>query len=795
MLEIADVVVDVRARDLQPAYSYRVPDALKNLATQGVLVVVGFHGRTALGYVVARRRVTADRLGFTTSKLKQIMGVARGARIPADLLSLIRFAAAEYSGPMWLALHSAVPQSSRAHVRPLLELVSEESSAEPMEEAVIRYLSDRAGEARESELRSMFGDALERAVDRLRRKGIVRKTWEMVEPPVPRQSPPLYRIASEHDISAFIESADRKKAQAAAATALLELAGTAVPPAKLGLRTDIRDKLVAAGLLRSESVRDALLGSAPSEEQLTAAQRGAAAQICAALATGRTERFLLHGVTASGKTEVYLRAISECLSVGRTALVMVPEIALAGQILSRVQERFGEAVSVIHSGMGHSQRFNQWQRIARGDTPIVVGPRSAIFAPVPALGLIVIDEEHEASYKQGNLLRYDARTVAERRAMEAGAVLVAGSATPSVESYHGSTKGKTTLIEMPERVSRQGPPPLELLDLRELRPSLNSLSQPLQEALKETIGRREQAILFLNRRAFAPFLLCRDCGEVPECSRCSVSLAFHRRDVLLKCHHCGLTRKPPDTCPKCAGTRILPFGLGTQRIEEDVWTLFPDAKVGRLDRDTKDADRVLDAFRKGDIDVLVGTQMVAKGLDFPRVSLVGVVSADTGLHMPDFRAAERTFQILVQVAGRAGRAEIPGRVLVQTFNVEHPAIRCAMSYDYQSFYEREIRIRQEAGYPPFRRLAHLIVSHEDRAVALADARQIAAVLTALKFRGLEMLGPAPTVPERVQGYYRWSLLLKLPPSGHPGPLIEEALRAGGKRKAFVTVDVDPQSLS
>jgi primosomal protein N' (replication factor Y) len=797
MLDLVDVVVDVRVRGTQPSYSYRVPPHLAGAAVPGVLVVVSFHGRAALGYVVERRRSTPADLGFDPASLKPLVGIARGARLNAELLSLIRFAAEEYGGPLWLALHSAVPQSSRSRLRPFWELADAGAEADPTTPEAVLLDRLREGEAADRQLRSRFGEEGAKALERLRRRGVVRKGWEMLAPPIPRAGTQPYRVAPAEALRSFSEGNRRRPAQAAAAERLLVRAGELLTTAKLkelGINAATRDKLVAAGLLAAEGWRQSFLGTAPADDELLAGQVEALAAVREALREGRPDGFLLHGVTASGKTEVYLRAAAECLSLGRTVLLLVPEIALAGQVVERVRERFGEAVAVLHSGLTASQRYGQWQRIARGDTPIVVGPRSAVFAPLPALGLIVIDEEHEGAYKQGGMLRYDARTVAAKRARDAGAVLLRGSATPSVDVYYRAHVGGLARIEMPERVSRRGPPAFEVLDLRDLRPEKHSISEPLRQAVGETLGRGEQAILFLNRRAFAPFLLCRDCGHVPECERCSVSLAFHRRRGVLRCHHCGLQRKPPDTCPKCRGRRLLPFGLGTQRVEEDLGALFPDAGVGRLDRDTLGADEVLAEFRQRKLNLLVGTQIVAKGLDFPDVSLVGVVSADTGLHLPDFQAAERTFQLLVQVAGRAGRARIPGRVIVQTFSPEHPAIRFAATYDYQGFYRWEIAIREAAGYPPFRRLAHLLVSHQDRAQAQGEASRILGALAKAGPAGLELLGPAPSIPERVRGAYRWSLLMKMPPEARPGPLITQVLNDVSPCKADVTVDVDPQNL-
>ena len=795
--DIADVVVDVRVKEGKPAYSYRVPPNLDRDATPGSPVVVSFHGRIALGYVLARRVCTEAEIPIPLPSLKPLLGIARGARLPDDLLNLIRYAAEEYVGPLWLAVHTAVPRASRSRVRPFWQVVPEVETGDlpPEDEAVLARLAERGGEELETALLRSFGDMTREALERLKRKGIVRKGWEIVEPPKPRTAVTHYSVAASEAIEEFRLACARRPAQARAAATLQPHANEVLSAADLTalrIRKALLDKLIAAGVLVPADRKAILARSAVSDRRLAGAQADAVKEIVGALEQGKAEKFLLHGVTASGKTEVYLRAISACLRLARTAILLVPEIALTGQVVQRVRERFGDAISVLHSGMEGSQRFSQWQRIARGDTPIVVGPRSAVFAPLPMLGLILIDEEHDPSYKQSNLLRYDSRGLAEFRARETGAVVVHGSATPSLESTHSARAGHIKLLSMPERASGSALPPLEIVDLRVEGKMETAFSAHMAEAVEDALGRGEQVVLFLNRRAFAPFLLCRECGYVPRCERCSVSLSFHKRDRLLKCHHCDARAVPTDRCPRCDSTRYIPYGLGTQRVEQDAMHLFPNARVGRLDRDVKEQEDVLSSFRRRDLDILVGTQMVAKGLDFPGVSLVGIMNADTGLNFPDFRASERTFQLLVQVAGRAGRGDVPGRVIAQTFDPDRPAIRFAQAYDYPGFVDYELAERRAAGYPPFRRLAQVVVSSEVRAIAIHDAASVASAITTLS--GVEVLGPAEAVPEQVMGVYRRIVLAKFAPDVRPGPLIRDALR-GLKYRARLAVDVDPQTLA
>uniref|UniRef100_A0A7C1JG22 Replication restart protein PriA n=1 Tax=Caldilinea aerophila TaxID=133453 RepID=A0A7C1JG22_9CHLR len=506
--------------------------------------------------------------------------------------------------------------------------------------------------------------------------------------------------------------------------------------------------------------------------------------------------FLLHGVTGSGKTEIYLRAIEETLRRGRRAIVLVPEIALTPQTVARFAGRFPNQVTVIHSGLSQGERYDVWRGIREGRYAIVIGPRSALFAPVVDLGLIVIDEEHEATYKQdaeewgGDKVFYDARTVARRLAEMAGCPLIFGSATPSLETYYAAQQGEVILLEMAQRVMGHGKadeegkalymelPPIEVVDMRqELRAGNRSLfSRSLASHLMETVAAREQAILFLNRRGAHTFVMCRDCGHVEECKRCTAPLTYHAeyegRPPRLVCHHCNQTYPTPVECPRCKSKRIRFFGAGTERIEEAVREILPGARVLRWDADTTTRkgshEQLLAAFANHEADILIGTQMIAKGLDLPLVTLVGVVAADTGLFLPDFRSGERTFQLLAQVAGRAGRSQRGGRVIIQTYRPEHYVIQAAARHDYHGFYMRELAFRREHGYPPLRRMARLIYWDKRLERVKQETKRMAAALRyRLREMGLEgqassLLGPAPAFFERYRGYYRWQLLLRAP---------------------------------
>ncbi len=526
--------------------------------------------------------------------------------------------------------------------------------------------------------------------------------------------------------------------------------------------------------------------------------------------------FLLHGVTGSGKTEIYLHAIAETLARGRQAIVLVPEIALTPQTVTRFAGRFPDRVTVIHSELNSGERYDVWRSIRDGRYDVVIGPRSALFAPMPRLGLIVVDEEHESTYKQSAeewgsyQVFYDARAVAQRLAALTGSVLIFGSATPSLETYLAAQSGELLLLEMPRRVMGHrvtaageeveyaALPPVEIVDMRqELRAGNRSIfSRSLSSQLMLTMEAHEQAILFLNRRGTNTFIMCRDCGHVEECTRCEVPLTYHEASGRLLCHHCNRAYPVPVACPVCQSKRIRFFGAGTERIEEAVKEILPHARVLRWDADTTGRkgshETIMAAFAAHEADILVGTQMIAKGLDLPMVTLVGVVAADVGLFLPDFRSSERTFQLLTQVAGRAGRSQRGGRVIIQSYRPDHYVIQAAALHDYAGFYAREMQFRREHGYPPIRRLARLIFWEKRPDVARREAERMAAVLRSrvdalgLAGEGVTLLGPAPAFFERYRGYYRWQIVVRAP---EPAVILRGLDIPFGWR-----VDIDPTSM-
>jgi primosomal protein N' (replication factor Y) len=512
--------------------------------------------------------------------------------------------------------------------------------------------------------------------------------------------------------------------------------------------------------------------------------------------------YLLHGVTGSGKTEVYFRAAERMLEAGRGVILLVPEIALTPMLARAVSGRFGPAVSILHSGLSAGERHDQWWRIHEGGARIVVGARSALFAPVADLGLMVVDEEHEGAYKQEESPRYHGRDVAVMRAKLEGATVVLGSATPSLESYANALRGKYVLLELPHRIARRAMPEVEVVDRREaLRSGAADpiLTPPLKEALVSCLERGEQALLLLNRRGWATSLMCRECGREAACPNCSVSLVLHHGGRFAQCHYCGHHSEAPTACADCRGVYLRVRGYGTEKVVEAVREALPGARVERLDRDQARkrgaTARVLAGFEKGELDILVGTQMIAKGHDFPRVTLVGVVDADVGLGMPDFRAAERTFQLLTQMAGRTGRGDMPGLVLLQSHWPDHYALRLACSHDYRGFFDHEMEFRRTMGYPPVAALVNVVLRSAEEQPARREAEWLARSLRGRSGGRFRVLGPASAPLARIKGEHRVQVLLK-----GERARVREAVRLalteryGEARWPGVAIDVDPVSL-
>ncbi|MBU0682119.1 MAG: primosomal protein N' [Proteobacteria bacterium] len=545
----------------------------------------------------------------------------------------------------------------------------------------------------------------------------------------------------------------------------------------------------------------------PRPETLTPEQEAALEQILPQIKSQNFTPFLIHGVTGCGKTEIYLEAAETTLAQGRSVLVLVPEIALATQIEGHFFSRFGEKIALLHSGLTTGERFDQWQKITRGQASIVIGARSAIFAPLANLGLIIVDEEHDPAYKQDDNLRYNARDLAVLRGRENKAVVLLGSATPSVTSYYNAQHGKFTILTLAKRIYDRPLPEVEIVDLKKV-PTVSEqsplFSPNLRRALQDTYARGDQALVFLNRRGFANLLLCQDCGHSISCPHCEVTLTVHKQKQRLICHYCGYQAPSAAICPHCRSARVTECGFGTERIEEELRAMVPKATIARLDRDTtssnrKDFIKILRAVHNRETDILVGTQMITKGHHFPHVTLVGIIWADTGLALPDYKAAERTFQLLSQVTGRAGRGEKPGKVIIQTFQPDHYAVVAAREHDYKSFYEREIGLRHALSYPPYSRLINVKFSGEKDELVRQAALECAAIARKSKnAASVEILGPAPAPLSKLRNRYRWQLLLKglnlqsLASLGHflrTTPPVQVR-----NNKVRMTLDIDPDSM-
>lgn len=792
-------------------FDYAVPPALATSAEIGRRAIVPFGARRVVGVIVGP--ATADAPG----RLRALERIVDSQPVlSGQMLSVLREAAQAALCPLGIAIAAALPAGSAP--RPQRAWQPTARGEEALRAGVLAPAARTLVEAL-ARGRAPRGAAALRLLRMLARDGLVASADTVASP---RARETRVRIASLAPGVDAEQTATGPLARAPRRAALLRLlaAGSLelrdldrrMPGAAAAARA-----LAASGFLVIEeqvAPRDVL--GTPLETgapvELSSEQSLAAAALRSAICEQRAETFLLHGVTGSGKTEVYLQAVGEALRIGRQALVLVPEITLTHQIVARLRARFGDALAVLHSGLTPAQRIEQWERLRAGATPIAVGARSALFAPLERLGVIVIDEEHDAAYKNEEGFRYHARDLATRRAAHAACPLVLGSATPALETRFAADRGRIRRLVLPHRIGGRPLPAVEIIDLERERAATPRgrkliLSKRLRQALAETIAAGGQSILLLNRRGFSTRIFCFECGFGERCKHCDISLVFHAADARLRCHYCGFETAPVDACSRCGASETALLGIGTERLEEEVRTRFPDARIARLDRDTASrkggAEAILRALRDGRLDILIGTQMVAKGHDFPGVLLVGVVAADLGLHLPDFRAAERSFQLLTQVAGRAGRGAIPGRVLIQSFVPDHYAVRPVRDHDYESFYAEELGHRAALGYPPFGRLVHVLVSAAEQERASAAAQQLAEAARragasagdALR-AGVELLGPAPAPIARLRDRYRFQILLKgacdAALLATARAVAAEALRVPSGVSA--SVDVDPESM-
>jgi len=523
--------------------------------------------------------------------------------------------------------------------------------------------------------------------------------------------------------------------------------------------------------------------------------------IAKCLDEGRHEVFLLHGITGSGKTEIYLQAMERVLGKGKSGVMLVPEISLTPQTVERFMSRFGDKVAVFHSKMTQGQKFVEWQRIRRGEARVVVGPRSAVFSPFKDPGLFIVDEEHEPTYKQEDVPRYHAREVAIKRAEMASVPVILGSATPALESYHKAINGEYKLVELTQRIKEKELPRVKLVDMRmelETRSGREVISSVMVESLRKDLSKKQQALIFLNRRGFSTFVMCRKCGYVIKCPKCDSPMVFHQEKNELICHYCSMRMYPPEICPDCNSDYLMYRGTGTQKVESELKKLFPETNITRMDSDTMTKrgahDKLLEKFKKHEIDVIVGTQMIAKGFDFPKVTLVGVVSADANLNLPDFRSGERTFNLITQVAGRAGRGDLGGEVIVQTYTPDHYAIKLAAKHDYNGFYAKEIEARRQLFFPPFVHFVKIVVRSKKEENVVKSIEKLAKHLKR-NISGLEYIGPAPAPMAKVRGFYRWNIIIRTKDRDGTLRSLRKALKGFRKGSGvFMAVDVDPMTM-
>ncbi len=817
MPEYCDVALPV---PLEANFTYRLNG---NLPVIGGRVIVPFREQRLPGIVVALHdtppRVTA-KIVLTVLDASPVLD--------AELMKLGRWIADYYVAPLGEVFRTMLPLGAefrRARGYRLTDrgmevlhhsatlgssLRSPKSAEEQAHEiAVLNHLLDR-DVVREESLRSATRAA------RQTLNALVRKKWiERVDLSAVRDATRTVRIAVLNEsMEPRCAEAGKGRALNANQNALLEALKKSggriaveqlneLPIPRTTLATLIKRGLVIVenqpAEFRVSSLKTRGLDFIFSQKQKIALEH-----INAAVAARKFSVTLLHGITGSGKTAVYLAAMQEVLRSGRSAIMLVPEIGLTPAAAAHLHQVFGEEVAILHSGLSDAERAEQWHRIRRGEARMVVGTRSAVFAPVSDLALIVVDEEHDTSYKQEETPRYHARDVAVMRAKMSGAAVVLGSATPSLESYHNARTGKYSLVELPDRVERRPLPAVAILDMREeFRQTGHEqlISRQLASDIGERLARHEQIMLLLNRRGYSAFVLCRACGDTVQCKNCAIAMTHHKRRRALECHYCGYARPVPRTCPKCASEYVQFLGSGSEKLEEQLHGMFPQARIARLDRDTVhgrgDFERVLSSLHAGELDIVVGTQMIAKGHDIHGVTLVGVVGADLALMFPDFRSAERTFQLLAQVAGRAGRGNAPGTVILQTYFPDHYAVQFAAQHDFRAFYDKELRYRNWMRYPPFSALANVLVRSNRLDDALQWAGTLGNWLEKTPHEGIRVLGPAAAPLSRLKTEYRYHFVLKSSSRARLNALLRAMLAHAVAQKiprANLVVDVDALSL-
>jgi primosomal protein N' (replication factor Y) len=822
--QYAQVAVPVHLRKL---FTYRLPASMQRAARVGSRVMVQLGTKPTAGYIVALLPQLRAGTSLIESEIKEVQELLDSdpPLIP-EVLEITRWVADYYAAPWGEVMRAALPAGINATVEQTVSItelgrqqiaIANESVPPSVADgsdvaSLALHLLANEGEFELNAFCLRMGSkSIPKWFRELEDENLVIRSYRTRKTPTQSKKRRAIRLIER---SAEAPSARITKAQERAIETL-RANQNAMSVSELTKQAGVSDSvirtLIKNGIVEEfdEDIRRDPLARAEFPEtenfKLTHAQEDALRAIEQPLKAREFLPVLLHGITGSGKTEVYIRAMHAALEMHRGAMMLVPEIALTPILSRRLRAHFGDKIAIFHSSLSKGERFDEWTRLRSGEAQVVLGTRSAVFAPVKDLGVIIIDEEQDSSYRQEESPFYHARDTAIVRAQKESAVVVLGSATPSLESFHNAQTGKYNYVQLPDRIANRPLARAEIIDMREVfarRKKPAVFSDELLLAIDETHARNEQTIILLNRRGYSSFILCRSCGESVQCPNCDVTLTYHRGDQTLVCHYCNHHQRAPSQCPACGSKYIYYIGEGTEQVEELLRKRFHNLRIGRIDRDTKsrrhEFEKTLLDFGKGEIDLLVGTQMLAKGHDFPNVTLVGVVSVDAGLALPDFRAAERTFQLITQVAGRAGRGDLPGRVLIQTYHPHHYALRHAMAQDYRGFYDEEIRHRRNHGYPPFVALALLLVRHKDAARALNIAQQLRNALNETNRElASRILGPAPAPFARLRGEHRVQLLVKSRSRKQMRAVIDQALKnfeeAGGDSRS-VTLEIDPVSM-
>ncbi|MCM3742782.1 primosomal protein N' [Sporosarcina luteola] len=801
---IAEVIVDVSAYPIDRPFDYAVPGHLETVIECGSRVKVPFGPRKVIGYVTGLKS-ESDLEEHKLKKIEELIDL--DPVLSQELMGLAKKVARETLSYEIDALQVMLPAAMRAKYE---KFISIERPDEIDDARVLSLLNGR----KRIPLKQITDSVLLKLVKEYSEKGIVSVDTAISQQTGVKKVRVIHIGDSDTLSELLLTIHPNAKKQAELIGWMLDHAGESVEAAKLmkesGIQNPVLKAVIEKGGATEAYVEMYREPDAPKLQdtakplQLTEEQETALEKVKAASDSGIAETFLLHGITGSGKTEVYLQAIKHVLDEGKEAIVLVPEISLTPQMTARFQERFGGLVAVMHSGLSAGEKYDEWRKIHRREVKVVVGARSAIFAPFENIGIIILDEEHESTYKQEDTPRYHARDVAIWRSEYYGCPVILGSATPSLESYARASKGVYTLLELSKRAKNQPLPTVTVVDMREeLKEGNRSMfSVQLAEAIRLRLEKNEQTVLFLNKRGFSSFVLCRDCGTVVQCPNCDISLTYHRANESLKCHYCGHEEPVPLVCPECESEHIRFFGTGTQKAEEEISKLFPEARVLRMDVDTtrqKGAhERILRQFSEGKADILLGTQMIAKGLDFPNITLVGVLAADTTLHLADFRAAEKTFQLMTQVSGRAGRHELAGEVFIQTYSPEHYAIELAKTQHYEPFYNLEMSARKQYGYPPFFFITLVQFSHEDLLKVADFADKGTRYLKSSLSPETVIIGPAAAAISRVNNRYRYQCLIKYKKEPKLIGTLQQLIRMYRtnwmKEGLLMSVDVDPTSI-